>query len=110
MANNSKSKRNEVSAILGSGKRFVSRYVRFHWQADSETKIAIACAKKCMKRAVDRNYFRRINRAECRSRLNPLKLRLLVVARSRIAEVPKKELGKVINEAWTSFLLQYKAA
>ena len=67
-------KTDEFSSVFSFRKSFSRQFLVVHYKPNSEisTRIGFVVAKKIAKRAVDRNYMRRVLRELCRQELNTL--------------------------------------
>ena len=67
-------KTDEFSSVCSFRKSFSRQFLVVHYKPNSEisTRIGFVVAKKIAKRAVDRNYMRRVLRELCRQELNTL--------------------------------------
>ena len=100
-----------IRAIMSSGKRFSSRYLHFTWVTAEDNRHAISCAKRHLRRAVDRNYFKRINRVQASEKLTQdPPIHLLVGSKQAIAKVPREHLNHIVDRAWQAFLKQSSAS
>ena len=96
---------------MSTGNRFSSRYLNFTWVNAEDNRHAISCAKRHLRRAVDRNYFKRINRVQANEKLTQdPPIHLLVASRQAIAKVPRENLNHIVDRAWQAFLKQSSAA
>jgi len=67
-------KTDEFSSVFSFRKRFSTEKLVVHYMpnADVAARVGFVVAKKVAKRAVDRNYMRRVLRELCRQELRPL--------------------------------------
>lgn len=83
-------KTDEFSSVFSFRKRFSSPSLVVHYKPNQlqEVRIGFVVAKKVAKRAVDRNYMRRVLREFCRNQLPALGLE--AVGTDAIIQVKKK--------------------
>ena len=94
--------------MLAGGNRYAHKKIAaFYWKKKADGRIAVACPKRVLKLAVERNAFKRKNRALAhRVRHYTSQLDLFILALPGLTGVAKENRSMVIQRAWTSFLNQ----
>jgi len=101
LGKNTLSTEHEIKKVRRTGQKFSSEHLAFSWIEAQETKLAVSCSKRHLKRAVDRNYFKRINRVWAAKQDN---VHLHIVALPEMASVPRKNYQQIIANSWHSYL------
>ena len=94
----------EIQAVRHQGQRCRSEYLAFSWIKSADHRFAISCSKRIVRRAVDRNYFKRINRFFARTPQNTTRnLHMLISARPALSRVDRANIKQVVTSAWQLF-------
>ncbi|MAV28517.1 MAG: hypothetical protein CMF43_01780 [Legionellales bacterium] len=94
----------EIQAIRQKGQRCRDEYLSFTWIKAQENRHAISCSKRIVRRAVDRNYFKRINRVFATApQTPPYNLHMLISARPALSQVDRGNIKQVVTNAWQLF-------
>ncbi|MEC8881954.1 MAG: ribonuclease P protein component [Pseudomonadota bacterium] len=108
MPKNTLTQQKDIKVLLAGGNRYTHKNIAtFYWQENPEGRIAIACPKRVLKLAVERNSFKRKNRALAQGdRSYTSQLDLFVLAQPGLSRIAKENRSLVIRRAWSSFLNQ----
>ena len=108
MPKNTLSQQKDIKVLLTGSNRYSHENIAtFYWKKNSEGRIAVACPKRILKLAVDRNAFKRRSRALAqKGKSHTSQLDLFVLAQPGLSRVAKENRGLVLKRAWTSFLNQ----